>query len=368
MEQASEQMQSGQSASAASSQREALEALERAQQELQRDVRPDTPQERERAEALAQEQEQIRRELLELARRNKERRNAQPLESLDRAGERAGQAGQELSEGDLSEAQRQEQEVQRELQNAQDELGEEEEQYQELRQEELLFRIGEEIKALIAGHTEAQAAVREIDSGRAADEKPSRAERLRLRRVSDDEGALGMRAGKIATDIEAEQSLVFAHVLREVERDLARVARDLGETGNWQTGDRVQAVQEDVAESLGWVLEALDSEQRRREEEAQRRQQEGQQNQQQQNQQSQNRLVPDVAELQLLRRMELETLDRLDRLMLINPELAEAGAEVDPSVLDDVLRLAERHERTSKLFEAFRTRLGLPAPEEESRP
>jgi hypothetical protein len=53
--------------------------------------------------------------------------------------------------------------------------------------------------------------------------------------------------------------------------------------------------------------------------------------------------------------------------MLINPELAEAGAEVDPAVLDDVLRLAERHERTSKLFESFRTRLGLPAPTDEEQ-
>jgi hypothetical protein len=182
-----------------------------------------------------------------------------------------------------------------------------------------------------------------------------------------------VRAGEIATAIEEEASLVFAHILREVERDLARIASDLDETGNWQTGQRVQSLQEDVAESLGWVLEALQEEQRRRREEAERRQREGQQPQDEEQQdpgQQRDRLVPDVAELQLLRRMEVETLDRLDRLLLLNPELTEPGADVDPTVLDDVLRLAERHERTTQLFETFRARMGLPPPEpdEEEKP
>ena len=86
-----------------------LEALQRAQQELDRSVRPDTPEERARAEELARQQEAIRRQLLELARRNEERRNSQPLQSLERAGERAQQAQQSLSEGDLDQAQQNEQ-------------------------------------------------------------------------------------------------------------------------------------------------------------------------------------------------------------------------------------------------------------------
>jgi hypothetical protein len=72
-----------------------------------------------------------------------------------------------------------------------------------------------------------------------------------------------------------------------------------------------------------------------------------------------------VAELKLLRRMEVEVLDSLDELLALYPELAEEGAEVDPLLLDDILRMAHRHERTSDLFEQFRERLGLPDPGEE---
>jgi hypothetical protein len=344
-----------------------LDALERAQQQLRSGARPDTPEERARAEALAKEQEQIRQQLLDLARRNQERRNAQPLESLDRAGEQASKASQQLSEGDLDEAQQRERDVQRELERAQEELGQEEEQYLELRQEELLFRIGEEVKALIQGHGEAQAAVREIDGAASRRRQSEPRERLRLRRVSEDEAALGRRSGELATAIEAEQSLVFAHVLREVERDLARIARDLGETGNWQTGERVQACRRTwPSRWAGCSMPQLRAAPARGGSAAPpARGQSG----------PAAAATGPVAEPPGARRGRAAAPAphggrdaRPPRpLMLINPELAEAGAEVDPTVLDDVLRLAERHERTSKLFESFRTRLGLPAPTDEEQ-
>jgi hypothetical protein len=197
--------------------------------------------------------------------------------------------------------------------------------------------------------------VREIDAEREIGARPSRAQRLRLRRVAGDENLLGTRAGEIADAIEAEQSVVFAEVLREVQQDLLRVARDLDETGDYQSGDRVQARQEDVEEAIGWVLEALRKEQQR-----QQQQQQQQQQEQQQQQDGAERLVPDTAELQLLRRLEVETLDRLNHLRLLYPELEDPNVTPDPYVLEDVLRLAERHERTSQLFEQFRRRLGIP--------
>jgi hypothetical protein len=73
--------------------------------------------------------------------------------------------------------------------------------------------------------------------------------------------------------------------------------------------------------------------------------------------------VPDVAELKLLRQLEVDTLDQLDRLMLVYPDLE--SAELEPAIQEDILRLAERHERTSRLFTQFRTRLGIPGPKDE---
>jgi hypothetical protein len=292
--------------------------------------------------------------VLDLAVRNQQRKNARPSGSLENAAQRAQSASGALGEGELDEAAEQEQEVQRELDRALGDLAQEEEQYQRLRQEELLFRIAEEVANLAKGETEALAAVREIDAGREPHALPSRPDRLRLRRISQDEAALSARAREIAADIESEQSFVFAQALREIGSDLERAARDLGETGDYETGERVQAVMEDALEVTGWVLESLKNEQRNREQQA--RQQRGGEQQSERK----NRLVPDVAELKLLRRLEVETLEGLRALVALHPELESGAAE--PDLAEDVLRLAERHERTSQLFEQFRARLGIPDP------
>jgi alpha-ketoglutarate-dependent taurine dioxygenase len=235
-------------------------------------------------------------------------------------------------------------------------LKEEEEQYQRLRQEEVLFRIGEELTALLEAERGALAALREVDGSRDA-EKLSRAERLRLRRISGELVQHATRTGEIATAIEAESAAVFAHVLREVRQDLERVSSDIDEVGGHQTGERPQALLEDAIEATERVLEALKSEQQRRQQEQQQQQQQQQQEGQQQSKQA---LVPDVAELRLLRLMEVDTLDALRRFETLYPDLKPEDA--GPEVLEDLLRLAERHERTTRLFARFRARLGIDGP------
>jgi hypothetical protein len=360
MQRAAEAMQQGRSASAAESQRRALEALQKAQEAAQQGVRPQTEEQREQARQQARRQEEIRRELLELAKRNKERKNARPNPSMEQAGQKAQSAEESLDEGELDEAEQQEQEVERELDEAQRELREEEEQYQRLRQEELLFRIAEELQSLLRAETGALAQVREIDAARAGSEKLSRADRLRLRRVSGEVAQAATRTEEVAKAIEQESSLVFAHVLREVRQDLERVARDLDEEGGNETGARTQSLLEDSIETTQWALDALKEEQQRRQEE---KNQQNQQQEEQQEGQQKDPLVPDAAELKLLRQLEVDTLQSIDRLIAVYPELARGEAE--PEALEDVLRLAERHERTTRLFQQFRAKLGLPAPQEK---
>ena len=93
-------------------------------------------------------------------------------------------------------------------------------------------------------------------------------------------------------------------------------------------------------------------------------QEQGEQESEQEDGPSENRLVPDTAELRLLRRMESDVLDSVKELLLIHPELLGEG-EIDPLLLEDVSRLGHRHERTSDLFSTFRARLGLPDPDAE---
>ncbi|MEM7308843.1 MAG: hypothetical protein AAF682_19325 [Planctomycetota bacterium] len=362
MERAAQELSEGKSASAAASQREAREALSRASESAREGVSPDSPEDRQRAEELAREQEQIRQDILDLARRAEERKNAQPLPSLERADQAAQQAGESLEQGDLSEAERNEEEVERELENALDELKEEEEAYQRLRQEEILFRIAEEVLQMISAHREQMTAVREIDAGRTPGETPSRSQRLRLRAVAREEESLAARANEMAEAIASEQSQVTAELMNNVADDLTRIARDLGQEGDYDTGERVQARQRDVEENLEWLLEALKQEQRRREQEQQQQQQ-----QQQEGQNQQQPLVPDATELKLLRRMELDVQNAVDEMLILYPELEDPDS-VDPLVLEEILRLASRHERVTVLFSGLRERVGLPPPDGEQAP
>jgi hypothetical protein len=314
-----------------------------------------------KAEELAKQQEAIKKELLELATRNKERSGAEGQKSIERASKDAEQAQGSLDQEDLSNAEQHEEEVQRDLEQAKKELSKEEEQYQRLRQDELLFKIAEEVDALLKAHQAAMKETREIDAAREGDDRPSRAQRLRLKRISRDEQALAVRSGEIGKAIADEQSVVFAETLDEMRLDLERIAKDLDETGDFQTGPRVQALQQNVEERAQWLAEALKAERDRRKED-QKKQNQQQQQQQPQDQEQKKRLVPDEAELRLLKHLDVDLIDQVNALLKSNPEIAD-GKTADPIVLEEIQRLADRHERITKLFTQFRERLGVPPPE-----
>jgi len=353
MQKSAQDLDQGKSSESAKSQAAALDELERAAEAARGGTELSKPEDKARAKELAEEQAKIKQQILDLAQRNQKRDAAQPNQNLDKAGESAQSAQQSLSQSDLGQAQSSEEETEKRMRQAMKELGQEEEQYQKLRQEELLFKIAEQVKNLIEEHQAQMKATLEVDAGRKAGDPANHTQRLRLRKIAQAEDALGSRSAEIAKAIQAEQSVVFAEVLDQADHDLKRLGHDMGEAGDYQSGERVQALQQDVEQQLGWLAEALQQEKERRKQEQQ------QQGQPPNNQQSQNRLVPDVAELKLLRRLEVDTGDNLDRLELLHPEL-KSGKDVDPLVLEDLRRFAYRHQRTTELFQKIRKRLGLP--------
>lgn len=356
MREASAEMQRNKSGAAAKAQRSASEALKRAAQKAREGVTPQTPEQEDRAEELAQEQERIEKELYEFMKRYQEREDAQPLPSIDGAQEAAQQAQEALKSGELDEAQQAEEEAERQMEQALKDLRDEEEQYQSLRDEELLFQIAQEVASILEEHRGAAEETLEVDAGRQKGTRATRGQRLRLRKISRKEKALADRTTEIGKALTEEGSIVFAELLDRVDHDLRRVASDMSETGGYRSGERVQALQADVITSLDWLEEALEEEKQRRED---------QQKQEDQPPPGENRLVPDVAELKLLGRMERDVLDAIDELLIIYPELEEAEG-IDPLLLEEIGRLAHRHQRTSELFKVFRERLGLPAPNLET--
>ena len=54
-------------------------------------------------------------------------------------------------------------------------------------------------------------------------------------------------------------------------------------------------------------------------------------------------------------------LDSIEELLVLYPELKD-GKEIDPLLLEEIQRLAHRHERSTELFQQFREQLGISAP------
>ncbi len=363
MKSAAENLQSGKPSQAAGQQSSAIEKLQKARDAVDSGSKKSAkPEDAAKQKELADEQEKIKRELLALAERNQKRSTAQPSPAMDRAQQQAGAAKEQLDTGELDEAQESEKKAEQEMRKAQEEMGKEEEQYQKLRQEELLFRIAEQVRTLLDEHRIAMKDTLEIDKQRKPGDKATHTQRLRLRKIGQSEEALAARTGEVSKAIAAEESMVFAELLDESQKDLVRLARDMGEAGDYQSGERVQVLQQDVEQSLVWLHEALSQEKERR------RQEEQQQGGKPQ-QPAKNRLVPDVAELKLLRRMEVDVIDSLDQMRALHPELTDTkpvtgdGDVGDPLLLEDISRLAVRHKRTADLFQQFRKRLGIPDPE-----
>lgn len=369
MENAAEQLQSpGESRAASKSQSEAIEALDEALDQAQAGVEPQDQAGQDKAQELAERQRKVEQELLDLARRNAEREGALSDADIQSAAESASQAAESLEqaggspppsgseqENDLEEAVEKERETERKIDKALAELEEEEQQYQELRQEELLFQIAEEVEAMLIPHREQMAATRELDANREGS-RVTRALRVRLRGIAREEEAILARATKVADALEGEGVIVFHEIVRNVEADLVRIVRSLGES--YSSGDRVQALQEDVLTSLEWLEAAL------RQELEDREQQDSESPPPQEGEPQEPPLVPDVAELKLLRQLESEVLARIQQFVDLHPELRNPEAKPDPLVLEDISRLAYRHRRVAELFRMFRERLGIPAAED----
>ena len=357
MQQASSQMGSnGSQSDAQKSQREAIDQLEQARSAAEEGIEPQTPEQKERAQEQAERQEAIKERLLELAKLNEERDSPLPQPNLAKAASSASEASESLQEGDLSQAQQQEEQTEQQIREALDDLEEEEEQYQRLRQEELLFRVAEEVQAMLEMLEEQMRATQEIDASREGRTSVSRSDRVRLRNTSREFEAIAQRASQVRGAIAKEGVAVFAEIVRNVEADLVRIARDMGEGGGYQSGERIQALQEDVHRNLIWLKDALEKELGDRQQEQEPPSPGGS------GPQPPPPLVPDVAELKLLRMMEVEVIAKLKQQLQLHPELAGPTEDLDPLLLEDISRLAYQHNRISELFTLFRERLEIPAP------
>ena len=351
MARAEQSLQQGQQSTASQQQRDATQALQQAQQAMKQNQKPG-PEQQQAMKDLAEQQKNLEEEILRLAEEAKQRKNPEARRSLEEAAESARKAQQAMQQGDEEESQQQQEQTKQKLEEAAKELEEERDRYLDQRQEELLFRMKEELTGFLEKQQpmtlETIALQKEAESGNL-----SRPSRRKLNQFSEEEQSLASRIQTMVTALTAEGNLVYRTVLQANHEDLQEVARRLAGR-NPDPSRYTTMLQQDTERRTRDLLAALEREQKRREQEQKDQQQQQEQKQPGENKFNEQRkkLVSLIAELEMLKQLEKDTsASSQDLQTLIS---LREGDNVSQAELALVERLMHRHGEITKLFQQIK--------------
>jgi hypothetical protein len=175
--------------------------------------------------------------------------------------------------------------------------------------------VGEELVSLLEKHDAAAAETLELDTARGEEERLGRSQRRAVARLSGEERALSVQAEALRVALEKDGAIAFTFALERCREDLLSAADRLADE---ETGMVVQSVQADIHQRLVDLLAVLEQEQERRRQAKSEPPPDGAPQDQ-----AKPQLVPTVAELLLIQRMEQAALARLETFERLNPELAD---------------------------------------------
>jgi hypothetical protein len=351
MQTAGERLQQGQQASAAGEQQRAAEQLQQAMDALAEN-RPPNAERRDQLAQQARAQQQLAEDIVRLAEELKQRENQQAQRHAEQAADAAKKAQQAMEQGEAEETMRQQEAARQELEQAAKELQQEEERYRDLRQEELLFRMKDELTTFLDKQRPITAETVQAAKATTAEGLP-RAARRKMNQLGEEEIDLGKRIDTLVAALTEEGNLVYRTVLVANAEDLREIGRRLAGR-NPDVGSFTTLLQQDTERRAEELLAALDAERQRREQERKERQQ-----QQQQQQQGQNRFNPQrkklvglIAELEMLKRLGIDTRKAADNLQtLIEVRGDETIADAEVALLE---RLGHRHAEITRLFQQIK--------------
>ena len=351
MQRAAEQLQQGKQSSASQQQRQAAEQMQQAMDALQQNRDLGDEQKEQLAEQAAQ-QEQLTEDIIQLAKELEERDNEAARRAVEEAAEASKKAQQAMEEGDAEQVEEQQEKAREKLEEAVEELEEEQDRYMDLRQEELLFRMKDELTAFLDKQRPITEQTKQFQQG-AEGGRLSRSKRRKVNGLGEEEQALAGKIELLTSALTEEGNLVYQSVLNANLEDLREVARRLAGRAP-DVGSFTTLLQEDVEQRTEKLLEALDREQKRREEQRQQEQEQQQQEDQPQNKFNQQRekLVSLIAELEMLKQLGTDTRQATDNLKT----LVEVRGEdtISESEVALIQRLAHRHNEITKLFQQIK--------------
>ena len=301
---ASESLQSNKSGSASSQQEQAEEALREAREQLEQ-AKKELDQGTDSQE-LSEQQKKIAQSTGELSDQMQQDSAAQSgqgsqksqqgspssppgQQNIQQAQQAMQDAAQSLDEGNTDEASRREDRAIDELEKAQQELEKALEQLRQEEREEVLRDLEVRFRNMLAKQ-------RGINDGTVqlyqfGADKFTRGEHLKLADLSTRQRNLAKDAEVCRHILEEDGStIVFPRVMEQLAEDMAIVADRLAA---YKVATLTQTIEDEIIDTLGQLLEALQKMQEENEQQGQQQQQQGQD--------EQSPLLPQSAELKLLR-------------------------------------------------------------------
>lgn len=353
MQKAQQQLQKGQQSSASQQQQKAAEQMQKAMDALQEN-RELSQEQKDQLAQQAKQQEELTEDIIRLAEELKKRQNKDAERAAEEAADASRKAQRAMEEGDTEETQKQQEKAREKLEEATEKLQEEKDRYQDLRQEELLFKMKEELTAFMEKQRPITETVKQVQKV-TGNGRMSRPARKRVNGLGEEEEALAGKVEFLVNALTDEGNLVYRSVLSANLEDLREVARRLAGRAP-DVGSFTTLLQDDVERRTLQLLDALEKELKRRDEE---RKNEQQQQQQQQDQQSKNKfnqqrqkLVSLIAELEMLKNLDVDTKDAAENLRTFVE--VRADETISDAEVAMIQRLAHRHNEITKLFEKIK--------------
>ncbi len=349
MQEAAQKLADGQQSNAAGAQRDAADELQKAADELQKG-QPPTDAQKEALREAGQRQKELAEDILRLAEELKKRQNKNAERAVQQAAESAQRAQRAMENGEPEDAEREQEQARAKLQEAAEQLEEEKDRYQDLRQEELLFRMREELQNFL----QAQRPVTKdtLDAQQASPtEGLSRPVRLKLNQLGKKEQELAGKVQFLVTALADEGNLVYQSVLKANVDDLEEAARRLAGRAP-DPGTFTTTLQQDVERRSEELLAALERERARRDQERRDQKEQGQPKGQNRLNAARQKLVSLIAELEMLKQLGVDTRRANDNLrVLVETRGGDAPTEAETAMIE---RLAHRHGEITRLFQQIK--------------
>jgi hypothetical protein len=208
-------------------------------------------------------------------------------------------------------------------------------QLREEEREEILAALEARFREILERHRPVTGSTVDLETTRAK-RVWTRTERLRLTEITEEERKLAELVRK-AFDILVEDgtTVIFPNIVAQLRDDMLNVH---GLLGKERTDTYTQAIEKDIEKTLEEIIAALERARR------DQQQQQAQQQQQQQQQPPRQPLVPNAAELKLLRSAQLRVNERTHSFDRARPK-----GDLDAELQGQVKKISDRQAEVAKM-------------------